>query len=200
MNDQEKGVGQMRKIIAYLATSADGFIARPDGGVEWLDRPRSAGDYGMAKFYRSVDTVLMGRKTWAVARKLGQSYYPGKVNYVFSRSRRRSSDPEVTFVTGSLVKFANQLRSSRGKHIWLVGGAGLFGAFLDAGQLDELIVHVVPTLIGSGIPLLSPRRRHVPLRLVSCKRFADGMVRLHYAVTPTTPRRGRRIRRRQVKG
>ena len=172
----------MRKVIAYLAISADGFIARRNGAVDWLERPRAAGDYGMGKFYRSIDTVLMGRKTWAMARRLGQPAYPGKMNYVFSRSPRRSPDPRITFVRLSVRAFLQGLRSQPGKHIWLVGGAQLFAAVLDAGQLDELIVHVVPCLIGKGIPLFASRHRDVALRLKGSRTFSDGVVRLHYAV------------------
>ena len=181
----------MRKIIAYLATSADGFIARPNGAVDWLDRKEPPGGYGMTSFYRSVDTVIMGRKTWEMGRRLGQPLYPGKVNYVLSRSRRRSTVEGIAFLRGSVGRVAAALRRTPGRNIWLVGGAEVFGAFLDAGQLDQLIVHVVPVLIGAGIPLLAPRHRAVPLRLLSSRRFSDGVVRLHYTVAqaPATGRR-----------
>ena len=180
----------MRKIIAYLATSADGFIARPNGAVDWLDRKEPPGGYGMTSFYRSVDTVIMGRKTWEMGRRLGQPLYPGKVNYVLSRSRRRSTVEGIAFLRGSVGRVAAALRRTPGRNIWLVGGAEVFGAFLDAGQLDQLIVHVVPVLIGAGIPLLAPRHRAVPLRLLSSRRFSDGVVRLHYEVAqaPATGR------------
>ena len=173
----------MRKIIVYIATSADGYIARPDGGVEWLDRPRPKDNYGMAAFYKSIDTVLMGRKTYDVARKFGQESYPGKKNYVFSR-RRRAAAPGVEFVRGPVGDFAERLRAAGGKNVWLVGGGGLAAAFLDAGQIDEFIIHVIPTLIGEGIPLLQPRHRSVPLALLSSRAYADGVVRLHYSVLP----------------
>jgi dihydrofolate reductase len=172
----------MRKIIAYLATSADGFIARPTGAVDWLDRKHPPGDYGMPAFYRSVDTVIMGRKTWEIGRRLGQPLYPGKVNYVLSRTRQRSAVEGITFLRGSVGRIAARVRRTPGRDIWLVGGAEVFGAFLDAGQLDQLIIHVVPVLIGAGIPLLAPRHREVPLRLLSSRRFSDGVVRLQYAI------------------
>lgn len=171
----------MRKIIAYLATSADGYIARPDGDVAWLDRPQPKDGYGMGEFYRSIDTVLMGRKTYDIARKLGQSHYPGKKNYVFSRQRRRRA-PNVEFVSESIEAFARRLRGARGKNIWMVGGAELIAAFLDAGQIDEFVIHVVPVLIGEGIPLIAPRRREVALKLRSSKRYPDGVLRLHYVM------------------
>jgi dihydrofolate reductase len=172
----------MRKIIVYIATSADGFIARPDGDVGWLDRPRVAGNYGMNDFYRSIDTVLLGRKTYDFALKMGQTSYPGRMNYVFSRTPRRSSVPEVEFIAEEAGEFAKGLRITPGKDIWLVGGGELIGSLLDAGQVDEFIVHVIPILIGEGIPLLHPRHRAVPLALLSCRSFPDGVVRLHYRV------------------
>ena len=171
----------MRKIIAYLAVSADGFIARPNGGVEWLDRPGAAGDYGIRRFYRSIDTVLMGRKTWEVGRRLGQAAYPGKTNYVFTRRARRDQPP-ITFVHRPLRAFLRKLRTEPGRDVWLVGGAELFGAVLDAQQLDALILHVMPILIGKGIPLFAPRHRDVPLHLLEHRAFRDGVVRLHYGV------------------
>jgi dihydrofolate reductase len=172
----------MRKIIVYIATSADGFIARPDGDVAWLERPRPKGNYGMAEFYRSVDTVLMGRKTYDMALKFGQTSYPGKLNYIFSRTPRRSEVVNVKFVMEDIAGFAKHLHGTRGKNIWLVGGAGLTAAFLDAGQVDEFIIHVIPVLIGEGIPLLAPRHRAIPLRLLSTRSYPDGVVRLHYRI------------------
>ena len=173
----------MRKTIAYLATSADGYIARPNGSVDWLDRKPPLGGYGMPRFYRSVDTVIMGRKTWEIGRRLGQPLYPGKINYVLSRTRRRSAVEGIALLRGSVRRIAADLRQVAGRDIWLVGGAEVFGAFLDAGELDQLIVHVVPVLIGAGIPLLAPRRREVPLRLLSSRRFSDGVVRLQYVMS-----------------
>lgn len=178
----------MRKIIIYIATSADGYIARPDGDVAWLDRPRPKGNYGMAAFYKSVDTVLMGRKTYEIGLKLGQDAYPGKKNYIFSRTRRRSRNPDVEFVVGAVGGFARQLRGGKGKNIWLVGGGELVAAFLDEEQIDEFIIHIIPIFIGEGIPLIHPRHRSVPLTLLSSRSYSDGVVRLHYAVLPQAPR------------
>ena len=174
-----------RKIIYYVATSADGFIARPDGGVDWLDRPQPRGGYGFNAFYRSVDTVLLGRKTFDVGRKLGQPSYPGKKNYVFSRRARKRPVPGVEFVRGDVSELAHRLRRAPGKDIWLVGGAALFGAFLDATEVDELVIHVIPVLIGEGIPLIARRHRDVPLKLLGTRKYPDGVLRLHYAVRPS---------------
>lgn len=171
----------MRKIIYYVATSADGYIARPDGGVEWLDRPRPKGGYGMSAFFKSIDTVLMGRETYEVSRRFGQEGHPGKKNYVFTRKRLRTRTPNVEFVRAPVADFARRLRAEEGKDVWLLGGAALAASFLDEGQLDELVIHVVPVLIGEGIPLVRPRRRATSLSLISTHAYADGVVRLHYS-------------------
>jgi dihydrofolate reductase len=189
----------MPKIIVYIATSADGYIARPDGDVAWLDRPRTAGDYGMGAFYKSVDTVLMGRKTYDIALKFGQKSYPGKRNLIFSRTRRRSATPNVEFVSPRIPQFAQALREGKGKDIWLVGGAELVAAFLDAGYIDEFIIHVVPKFIGAGIPLIHPRHRAIPLTLLSSRAYSDGVVRLHYAASPVGPEISSRLIRKKRK-
>jgi len=179
-----------RKIIVYIATSADGYIARPDGDVEWLNRrPRNV-DYGMRAFYSTIDTILWGRRTydWLL------DYYKGRgrkggmfdtklANYVFSRKPPKRKAPGVEFVSEPVKTFAQRLRATPGKHIWMMGGGKLIASFLDAGEIDEFDIHVIPTFIGEGIPLVAPRHRHVPLRLRSAKKYSDGVVRLRYQVT-----------------
>jgi len=168
------------------ATSAEGFIARRDGSVDWLDRPRPKGNYGMAEFYRSIDTCVLGRKTYDLSVSFGMTEgYAGKKNYVFSRTLSTAASPKVTIVSEGVPVFAERLRSEKGKDIWLVGGAELVTAFLDSGQVDEFIIHVIPKMIGEGIPLVAPRHRDLPLKLLTTKRFPDGVVKLHYVVRRT---------------
>jgi dihydrofolate reductase len=176
-----------RKIIVYIATSADGFIARPDGSVDWLDRPRPKGNYGMGAFYKSIDTVLWGRKTCDMAldsQKKGASAFDRRVkNYVFTRSLLQSPAPAgVEFVSEPIKAFATRLRKQKGKDIWMMGGAGIIASFLDEGEIDEFMIHVIPKFIGEGIPLIAPGHRTVPLNLIFCTKFTDGVVKLHYAV------------------
>lgn len=172
-----------RKIIVYIATSADGYIARSDGGVDWLDRPMPKGGYGMNAFGRSIDTVLWGRKTYDFAVKMGGLGAFGKLkHYVFSREAPRDPLPEVEFVAGSIPEFVAKLRAQKGKHIWMMGGASIIASFLDCGEIDEFSIHVIPVMIGEGIPLVAPRHRNVPLELISVRSFLDGVVHLHYTV------------------
>lgn len=177
----------MKKIIAYLATSADGFIARTDGDVTWLDRPRPKGEYGMPAFLRSVDTVIMGRETYDSGQRLGGALVEGKRNIVLSRTLPSYGIPGATVENVNPRELANRLRDEKGKNVWLMGGAKVFGSFLTAGALDELIIHIVPVLIGTGMPLLDSTPRQAELKLRSTRRFADGVVKLHYDVDRTAP-------------
>jgi dihydrofolate reductase len=178
-----------RKIIVYIATSADGYIARPDGDVEWLNRRPRTVDYGMRAFYPTIDTILWGRKTydWALdyqkqrGRK-GRIFDTNVANYVFSRKPAERATSGVEFVSEPVKAFAQRLRATPGKHIWMMGGGELIASFLDAGEIDEFDIQVIPTLIGEGIPLVAPRHRDVPLCLRSARKYPDGVVRLRYEV------------------
>lgn len=189
-DDPRAAMVRKRKIIVYIATSADGFIARLDGSVDWLDRPQPKGNYGMGVFVKSIDTILWGRKTCDMAldfqkKGLAGSAFDTRVkNYVFTRGRLPSAVPAgVQFVNEPVKTFAKRLRAQKGKNIWMMGGARIIASFLDEQEIDEFMIHVIPTLIGEGIPLIAPRHRNVPLTLVSCTKFADGVVKLHYAVS-----------------
>jgi dihydrofolate reductase len=179
-------MARKRKFIVHVATSADGFIARRDGSVDWLDNPRLRGSHAMGAFYRTIDTCVMGRKTYEHAVKFGMADgYLGKKNYVFSRTLKKPPSRKVTVIHEDVAAFAERQRAQDGKHIWLVGGAELIGAFLDAGAVDEFVLHVIPHMIGEGIPLISPRQRNLPLKLLTCRTFADGVVMLRYAAEPS---------------
>jgi dihydrofolate reductase len=178
-----------RRIIVYIATSADGYIARPDGDVEWLNRRPRTVDYGMREFYSTIDTILWGRKTYDWLLK----YYKEKgrtkglfdtkfANYVFSRNPPKRAAPGVEFVSEPVRAFARRLRARSGKQIWMMGGGELIASFLDAGEIDEFDIHVIPVFIGKGIPLVAPRHRDVPLRLLASRKYPDGVVRLRYEV------------------
>ena len=191
---------QARKIIVYIATSADGYIARRDGSFDWLNRPRPKGDYGMGEFFKSIDTILWGRKTYDQALGMGNvaQFGPKVKNYVFTHRPPGSPAPGVAFVNEPIQGFAKRLRAETGKDIWMMGGAGLIASFLDAGEIDEFSIHVIPVLIGEGIPLIEPRHRLVQLALISSRRFSDGVVHLNYRVLNQTSgnRSGRKTRKR----
>ena len=175
---------QKRKIIVHIATSADGYIARPDGNLDWLtNRPAPKGFYGLPAFTRTVDAKVLGRKTFDLSVKMGAKFSAESVHYVFSRQPPPPSVPAgVRFVTQPISVFAKQMRAQAGKNIWMMGGGEIIASFLDVGAIDEFIITVVPLFIGEGIPLIAPGHRKVPLRLRSMKAFPDGVVQLHYEV------------------
>lgn len=174
-----------RKIIVFVATSADGYIARPDGDVRWLDRPRPKGHYGYGQFFKSIDTILWGRKTYAKGVEMGMkpsNFGPKTRNYLFSQQPQGSLLPSFEWVREPIKQFALRLRAETGKDIWMMGGGGIIASFLDEGEIDEFSIHVIPILIGEGIPLIKPRHRSIPLKLLSSKAFPDGVVHLNYRV------------------
>jgi len=174
----------MRKVIVHIATSADGYIARTDGDLEWLtSRPAPKGFYGMNAFMKSIDTMLMGRKTYDVSLRMGAKFDTTSQTIVFSRQAPPTEiPPGVEFANGAIGPFAKRLREKPGKDIWLMGGGELIASFLDDQAIDEFVVSVVPIFIGDGIPLIARRQRQVPLDLQSVERFDDGLVQLHYRV------------------
>ena len=178
-----------RNVIVHLAASADGFIARPDGDLEWLtSRPAPEGFYGLNRFTKSIDTKVLGRKTYEASVRLGAKFDTKRRTIVFSRKGRPADAPAgVEFVSGDIGAFVSHLRSQPGKDIWLMGGGDLIASFLDEHAIDEFVVSVVPVLIGDGIPLIARRHRHVPLELQSSERFDDGVVQLHYRVRSEGP-------------
>jgi dihydrofolate reductase len=177
-------VARRRKVIVHIGTSADGYIARPDGDLDWLtSRPAPAGFYGMNAFMKTIDTMLLGRKTYEMSLRLGAKFDSTSRTIVFSRRPPPGDAPaRVEFVNGAIGPFMNRLREEPGKDIWLMGGGDLIASFLDEQAIDELVISVAPVFIGDGIPLIARRFRHQPLELQSVERFEDGLVQVHYRV------------------
>jgi len=175
-----------RKVIVHIATSADGYIAGPDGDLEWLtSRPAPDGFYGMNTFMKSIDTTVLGRKTYEVSLGLGAKFDARSRTIVFSRQAPPADVPSgVEFVNGAIGPVVSRLREQPGKDIWLMGGGEIIASFLDEQAIDEFVISVVPVFIGDGIPLIARRHRHVPLHLQSVERFEDGLVQLHYRLQP----------------
>lgn len=173
-----------RKVIVHIAASADGFIARPDDGMEWLtSRPKPKGFYGIEAFMKSVDTLILGRKTYEASVLLGGKFDKKYRTIVFSRQPPPGDAPSgVEFVDAKIGAFVERLKAQPGKDMWLMGGGDLIASFLDAQAIDEFVVSVTPVFIGEGIPLIAPRHRHTLLTLQSVERFEDGVVQIHYLV------------------
>jgi dihydrofolate reductase len=167
----------MRKVVLGLGISLDGYIARPDGAVDFLFMPK---DYSMAPFFKTIDTALMGRKTYEVALQMGGGFGGSMVSYVFSSSLPAGERDGVTFTRKSPAVLVEELRKRKGKDIWLMGGGLLVRDFLKADLVDELYIGVVPVLIGDGIPLFPSGFPQRDFTLTENKTFSRGLIALKY--------------------
>jgi len=180
----------MRKIILGLGISLDGYIARKNGAVDWLSMDW---DYDWTAFFKTIDAVLMGRKSWEVAlamtpkNKRKSNPYGSMETYVFSNTLLTSGVEGVEIVSGDLKEFVKNLKAKDGKNIWLSGGGDLAKSFLNENLVDEIHLGIMPHLLGSGLPLFLELEREIPLRLISCKTYPhkkeeNAMVELFYEV------------------
>ncbi len=174
-------MNQNRKIVLFIASSLDGYIATMDESLEWLFNVEGEGDNGFSEFYDTVDTVLMGKKTYDwIMQEMKEFPYENKECYVFTRSTIEDTE-NVKFIRTHITKLVNQLKSQRGKNIWVVGGGELLYSFLQEKAVDELIITVAPTIIGKGIPLFKEGDDQLDLSLKGTRIF-NQFVELHYEV------------------
>jgi len=177
------------------ANSLDNYIARPDDAVDWLLWSTEAREV-MTEYWKTIDTILWGRKTYEVALRGSKGKgggSPGMKNYVFSRTLDPKSDKSVTIVSTDAVSFVRQLKEQDGKDICLMGGGDLARTFFEADLIDEIGFNVHPVLLGSGIPLFHPLSRQIDLELLECRPFKNGCVLVKYRVKHESG--NRRIRR-----
>ena len=166
-------------IRLYIAQSLDGYIARPDGGVDWL-RPFDDVDYGYGAFIREIGTVVMGRKSYDVARSFGDWPYQAMRSLVITSGPLDDAPPNVTRVGADIARLVTALRAGGGKDTWIMGGAQTINAFLAANTVDRLDLFTVPILLGDGIPLFTPSRPETALKLVSTQTYDKGLARQSY--------------------
>ena len=167
----------MRKLKLYIATSLDGKIARLNDSVDWLERilnPEKT-DYGYKNFYDSIDTTLMGNKTYKAILNFDTLYpYIDKKNYVFTRSTQEKDDGNVQFINKEVDSFIKALKQQEGKDIWLVGGGSFTTFLLNEGLIDEMQLFIMPILIGEGIPLFEGNTREILLDLEEAVTYQSG--------------------------
>jgi len=174
----------VRNVVLGVGISLDGYIARPDGSVDFLFMPK---DYSMVAFFNRIDTAVMGRKTYEVALKLagGSVSSPGMKSYVFSRKQDAGERGGLTFVNEPPRRFVEKLRKTKGKDIWLMGGGELAREFLREDLVDELYLGVVPVLIGEGIPAFPSGFPEREFALAENKAYSKGLIALRYKRTRT---------------
>jgi dihydrofolate reductase len=174
----------MRKVTYGAACSLDGFIAAADGGVDWLYFSKDVQAI-MADYWRRIDTLIMGRKTWEVAAGAGGGgggdMMKGISSYVFSRTLKEIRAPGVQLVSDDAGEFVRAMKRSKGKEICVFGGGDFARSLFEAGVIDEVGLNIHPILLGSGIPLFRDAGR-VKLKLLENRSIAGGCVYLMYKV------------------
>ena len=176
------------KITAYFAASLDGYIAKADGSIDWLNSASAAApageDCGFKAFMSSVDTLVMGRKTFEQVLAFGQ--WPYGVTPVVVLSRKPLEIPatlpdSVSHSSESIVELCGRLEGEAVEHIYVDGGATIQG-FLAAGLLNEIVVTMIPVVLGGGITPFGQLESEVQLTLLGAQEFDFGFVQMRYAV------------------
>ncbi|PSR14724.1 MAG: dihydrofolate reductase [Bacteroidetes bacterium] len=173
-----------RKVILYIATSLDGYIAQPNDDLAFLDIvAREGEDYGYFGFVETVDTMIMGRRTYDwVLQQVPELPHPDLQNIIITRTARPGV-ANTSFYAGPLPELIANLKKKPGKHIFCNGGAEVVNELLRHQLIDELIISVVPILVGNGIKLFQDGRPVQRLHCLGAKTFASGLVQLHYTTT-----------------
>ena len=173
----------MRKVTFGGANSLDNFIARKDDAVDWLMFSKEVGEI-MQDYWKTIDTIVMGRKTYEVALRNGSASddgsFPGITTYVFSRTL--SQREGVNIISEDAADFVRRLKNEKGKDICVMGGGVLAKSLFEADLIDEIGINVHPVLLGSGIPLFHEMPKQIDLKLVKCQQLKNGCVVLTYKV------------------
>lgn len=177
----------MRKLSLFIATSLDGYIAKPNDDLSFLSIVEKEGeDYGYAKFTNTIDTILIGRKTYDyVVKAIGANHYDNGQRdiYVFTRTERPPTGRTI-FYNGPVAELVNRLKKEPGKNIYCDGGAELIHELLKEDLIDEMIISIIPILLGSGTRLFKDGRPEQSIELLSTQSFDTGLTQLHYKRKP----------------
>jgi len=167
------------KITCYIAMSLDGYIAREDGNVDWLPAIRDDEDYGYYDFLSTIDGIVVGNSTYEQFIK-GQAYpFGNRPCYVFSYEEEESSG-NVQYIRSPIAEFVNSLHERENENLWLMGGATIIAGFMVADAVDELIVTILPIVLGNGIPLFIPGIPESIWKLKGTSVYPHGIVQLKY--------------------
>lgn len=174
----------MGKVILYIATSLDGYIARADGAIDWLNKYEGGGeDYGYAEFIKNVGSVIVGGKTYRQVLGFDDGWSMPDVETVVITRQELDAPPgaPVRAYSGDMKALVDELKGRSDKDIWLMGGGEIIALFVRDRLIDEYMVFVVPVLLGEGIPLFPPgAHEDMTLKVIDVHRYNDGMVKLHY--------------------
>lgn len=170
-----------RRVVLYIAMSVDGFVAKEDGDIGFLSFVAEPGeDYGYGEFVKSVDTVIMGRKTYDKVLTFGIEFpHRGRKCYVLSRTRS-GADEHIEFFGGAIEELIGTIRMADGKDIFIDGGAEVVHAMMTRNLIDRYIISIIPTFLGGGIRLFKQGRPEHKVRLVHSVAYPSGLVQLWY--------------------
>jgi dihydrofolate reductase len=170
-----------RKVILYISMSLDGYVAAKDNSLEFLSMVEKEGeDYGYNDFVKSVDAVIIGRKTYEKVISMGYEYpHIDKDVYILTRTAKPSIG-NFKFYSGNLTLLVYDLKKQPGKNIYCDGGAEIANELMKNNLVDEFIISVIPILLGDGIKLFNDGRPELKLELLSSKQFDKGLAQLHY--------------------
>lgn len=174
----------MRKIILYTAVSIDGFIAKENGNIDWLSflNNEATDDHGYKEFYETIDVTLIGNKTYQQILTFPVPFpYPEKKNYVFTRQKREPTE-YVEFINDDICEFVSKLKNQPGKDIWLVGGGQLNQILLKSHLIDEIIMTIIPVVLGKGIHLFGEQAFLQKFKYSSSQTFPTGCVQIKYTI------------------
>jgi dihydrofolate reductase len=191
----------MRKVTFGGANSFDNYFARKDDSVDWLMWTDEVAPI-MAEFWKSIDTIVMGRRTYEVALRMGVGggAYPGMKNYVFSRTMKpKKKVKNLEFIAEDAAEFVRKLKAQEGKDICVMGGGLLAKSLFEANLIDEIGFNIHPVLLGSGIPVFHEMSHQIDLELLECKGLKNGCVMLTYRVKPPGEKQKKKLAVKQAK-
>ncbi|MGM7703452.1 dihydrofolate reductase family protein [Pseudalkalibacillus sp. Hm43] len=170
----------MRKLVFYGAITLDGYLARENHSLDWLFGTEGEEEVGYEDFFKTIGTVIMGRKTYEQISEYVPDEFPYKEEdcYVFSRTLSGSNE-NVTFINEDIVEFTKALKEKEGKNIWVVGGGEVMQPLLEAKLIDEFTVQIAPALIGHGLPLFKAGDYDTRLHLKDVRQYKQ-FAEMHY--------------------
>lgn len=193
----------MRKVTFGGANSFDNYFARKDDSVDWLMWTDEVAPI-LAEFWKSIDTVVMGRKTYEVSLRMGSGSggYPGVKSYVFSRTMKQSPRKRVKnleIISEDAAEFVRKLKAQEGKDICVMGGGLLAKSLFEADLIDEIGLNIHPVLLGSGIPVFHEMDHQIDLELLECKGLKNGCVMVTYRVKPPGEKQAKTVAAKNAK-
>jgi dihydrofolate reductase len=195
----------MRKVTFGGANSLDNYFARKDDAVDWLMWSKEAASV-MTEYWKTIDTIVMGRKTYEVALRMGASgVHPGMSTYVFSRTMQQSPGKKIKgleFISEDAAAFVRRLKEQEGKDICVMGGGLLAKSLFEADLIDEIGFNIHPVLLGSGIPVFHEMNHQIDLELIECKQFQNGCLMVSYRVKRASDKETKKAtaKKRKVQG